>query len=210
MADPGSPHGSAAGVVRLPIRERGREVVTRHAVQPGGDRIEFLTANRQQLEELRAAVRPLSRKLATRLAARRHRARRGRIDIRRTLRRSMGTGGIPIRPAYAKPHPARPELVLLCDVSGSVRYRYKDGTNPWWTAVQVLNHALPITSLEWSSDGSSFKAAPRQDYNYFLDAAGFGENPVTVRITAVDGQTLTDTLPGPAELLVVDGETQFE
>jgi len=105
---------------RRTAEERGREVVTRHAVQPGGDRIEFLTANRQQLEELRSAVRPLSRKLATRLAARRHRARRGRIDIRRTLRRSMGTGGIPIRPAYAKPHPSRPELVLLCDVSGSV------------------------------------------------------------------------------------------
>ena len=32
----------------------------------------------------------------------------------------MGTGGVPIRPAYAKPHPSRPELVLLCDVSGSV------------------------------------------------------------------------------------------
>lgn len=32
----------------------------------------------------------------------------------------MGTGGVPIRPAYAKPNPSRPELVLLCDVSGSV------------------------------------------------------------------------------------------
>jgi uncharacterized protein with von Willebrand factor type A (vWA) domain len=110
----------AAEARRRTAEERGREVVTRHAVQPGGDRIEFLSANRQQLEELRSAVRPLSRKLATRLAARRHRARRGRIDIRRTLRRSMGTGGVPIRPAYAKPHPSRPELVLLCDVSGSV------------------------------------------------------------------------------------------
>jgi uncharacterized protein with von Willebrand factor type A (vWA) domain len=110
----------AAEARRRTAEERGRDVVTRHAVQPGGDRIEFLSANRQQLDELRSAVRPLSRKLATRLAARRHRARRGRIDIRRTLRRSMGTGGVPVRPAYAKPHPSRPELVLLCDVSGSV------------------------------------------------------------------------------------------
>lgn len=99
---------------------------------------------------------------------------------------------------------------VSCDVSGTVGYRYKDGTNPWWTAVQVLNHALPIASLEWSSDGSSFNPATRQDYNYFLDAAGFGESPVTVRITAIDGQTLTDTLPKPTELLVVDGEAQFE
>lgn len=110
----------AAEARRRTAEERGRELVTRHAVQQGGDRIDFLNANRQQLEELRSSVRPLSRKLATRLAARRHRARRGRIDIRRTLRRSMGTGGVPIRPAYAKPNPSRPELVLLCDVSGSV------------------------------------------------------------------------------------------
>jgi uncharacterized protein with von Willebrand factor type A (vWA) domain len=105
---------------RRTAEQRGRDVVTRHAVRSGSDRIDFLSANRQQLEELRSTVRPLSRKLATRLAARRRRAQRGRIDIRRTLRRSMSTGGVPLRPAYAKPHPARPELVLLCDVSGSV------------------------------------------------------------------------------------------
>ncbi len=105
---------------RRTAEQRGREVVTRHAVRPGTDRIDFLSANRQQLEELRTTVRPLSRKLATRLAARRRRAQRGRIDIRRTLRRSMSTGGVPLKPAFAKPHPARPELVLLCDVSGSV------------------------------------------------------------------------------------------
>lgn len=105
---------------RRTAEERGRDLVTRHAVQSGAGTIDFLNANRQQLEELKAAVRPLSRKLATRLAARRHRARRGRIDIRRTLRRSMGTGGVPIRPAFARPRPSRPDLVLICDVSGSV------------------------------------------------------------------------------------------
>ncbi|MGZ5406603.1 MAG: VWA domain-containing protein [Aeromicrobium sp.] len=99
---------------------RGREKVTRHAVRPSGDRIDFLSANQQQLQQLRLTVRPLSRKLATRLAAKRKRKNRGRIDIRRTLRRSMSTGGVPMRPVYANPHPSRPELVLLCDVSGSV------------------------------------------------------------------------------------------
>ncbi|MET0951665.1 MAG: VWA domain-containing protein [Aeromicrobium sp.] len=99
---------------------RGREVVTRHAVRTGSDRIDFLSASKQQLEELARTVKPLSRKLATRLAARRRKASRGRIDIRRTLRRSMSTGGVPMHPVLAKPHPSRPELVLLCDVSGSV------------------------------------------------------------------------------------------
>jgi uncharacterized protein with von Willebrand factor type A (vWA) domain len=99
---------------------RGRDVVTRHAVRSGTDRIDFLSANRQQLEELRRTVQPLARRLATRLAARRRQQHRGRIDIRKTLRRAMGTGGVPMEPVYAKPHPTRPELVLLCDVSGSV------------------------------------------------------------------------------------------
>ena len=110
-----------AGEARRRTAElRGRDVVTRHAVRANSDRIDFLSANRQQLEELGRTVRPLARKLATRLAARRRKAHRGRIDIRRTLRRSMSTGGVPMHPVFAKPHPARPELVLLCDVSGSV------------------------------------------------------------------------------------------
>lgn len=99
---------------------RGRDRVVKHAVRRGNDQIDFLSATRNQLEELARTVRPLSRKLATRLAAKRKKKNRGRIDIRRTLRRSMSTGGIPMHPVFANPHPSRPELVLLCDVSGSV------------------------------------------------------------------------------------------
>jgi uncharacterized protein with von Willebrand factor type A (vWA) domain len=99
---------------------RGRERIARHAVAPAADRVDFLSASRAQLADLRRAIQPLSRKLAARLAARRRRATRGRIDIRRTLRRSMSTGGVPLRPAFRRPHPGRPEIVLICDVSGSV------------------------------------------------------------------------------------------
>jgi len=99
---------------------RGRERIARHAVPLAADRVDFLAASRAQLAELRRAIQPLSRKLATRLAARRRRAVRGRIDIRRTLRRSLSTGGVPLRPAYRRPRPVRPEIVLICDVSGSV------------------------------------------------------------------------------------------
>lgn len=110
-----------AGEARRRTAEvRGRDTVTRHAVRTGTERIDFLSANKQQLEELGRTVKPLSRKLATRLSARRRKASRGKIDIRRTLRRSMSTGGVPMHPVLAKPHPSRPELVLLCDVSGSV------------------------------------------------------------------------------------------
>lgn len=110
----------AAEARRRTAEVRGRDVVVRHAVHQGSGQVEFLSANAQQLAELTREVQPLARKLATRLAARRRRRRRGQIDIRRTLRSAMGTGGVPVKPVYAKPKPTRPELVLLCDVSGSV------------------------------------------------------------------------------------------
>ncbi|MGE7433712.1 vWA domain-containing protein [Kitasatospora sp. NPDC001175] len=99
---------------------RGTDQVARRAVAPSTDQVDFLFAGRDQLAELRRTVQPLARKLATRLAARRRKASGGRIDLRRTLRRSLSTGGVPLRPAYRRRRPGRPEIVLLCDVSGSV------------------------------------------------------------------------------------------
>ncbi|MEU3424763.1 VWA domain-containing protein [Streptomyces gardneri] len=111
--------------VRTEARQRvaerqGRDRVARRAVAGTADGVDFLLAGRAQLDELRRTVRPLARKLATRLAARRRRAARGEIDLRRTLRRSLSTGGVPVRPVLRRRRPGRPELVLLCDVSGSV------------------------------------------------------------------------------------------
>ncbi|MEU7422954.1 VWA domain-containing protein [Streptomyces sp. NPDC040750] len=105
---------------RRVAERRGRDEIARRAVRPTADRVDFLFASREQLAELRRAVSPLARKLATRLTARRRRAARGTVDLRRTLRSSLSTGGVPMRPVLRRRRPARPELVLLCDVSGSV------------------------------------------------------------------------------------------
>lgn len=105
---------------RRVAERRGRDEIARRAVAPTADRVDFLYAGRDRLAELRRTVQPLARKLATRLAARRRRATRGTIDLRRTLRGSLSTGGVPMRPVLRRRRPARPELVLLCDVSGSV------------------------------------------------------------------------------------------
>ncbi len=105
---------------RRVAERRGADMIAERGVARSADQVDFLVANREQLVELRRTVQPLARKLATRLAARRRRAARGQIDIRRTLRRSLSTGGVPLRPAHRRQRPARPEIVLLCDVSGSV------------------------------------------------------------------------------------------
>ncbi|MFI0538123.1 VWA domain-containing protein [Streptomyces sp. WSLK1-3] len=110
----------AAEARRRVAERRDRDVIARRAVAPTTDRVDFLFAGKDRLAELRRTVQPLARKLATRLAARRRRAARGSIDLRRTLRGSLSTGGVPMKPVLRRRRPARPELVLLCDVSGSV------------------------------------------------------------------------------------------
>jgi uncharacterized protein len=99
---------------------RGREAAARTGVRRQAEQTDFLSASADTLADLRRRVAPLGRHLATRLAARRRRAHRGPIDMRRTLRRSMSTGGVPVNLVHRRPRPGRPELVLLCDVSGSV------------------------------------------------------------------------------------------
>ena len=105
---------------RRTAEQLGREHVQMYGVPQLSENVEFLRASGDQLRQMRRVVAPLARTLATRLAARRRRARAGVIDLRRTLRRSMSTGGVPIDLVLRKPRPARPELVVLCDVSGSV------------------------------------------------------------------------------------------
>jgi len=109
-----------AEVRRLLAEEKGVEAVAKTAVKGLPEHVDFVRATRDDLAALRRDVLPLARRLATRLAARRRLGRRGRLDFRRTVRASLGTGGVPVV-THHRPHkPHRPELVILCDVSGSV------------------------------------------------------------------------------------------
>ena len=69
---------------------------------------------------MRRQIYPLARRLATRLAKEQHHRRRGPLDFRRTIRASMATGGVPVDTHHRPRRPHRAELVVLCDVSGSV------------------------------------------------------------------------------------------
>lgn len=99
---------------------RGVERISRYAVRPPVENTPFVLAGKLEVDELRQVIAPLAKKLATRLAARQRRAARGEIDLRKTLRASMSTGGVPMRPVLRRRHPHRPELVLICDMSSSV------------------------------------------------------------------------------------------
>jgi len=78
----------------------------------------LLRAGADELVAMRMAMRPLARRLAAKLGAQRRRGGSG-LDMRRTIRASMGTGGVPVKPALRRRRPTKPDLVVLCDVSGS-------------------------------------------------------------------------------------------
>lgn len=100
--------------------------------------------------------------------------------------------------------------VVRGDVSGPVSFRYKEGSTRWWTAIQVLNHAVPITKLEILPSGASaWITVPREDYNYFVYTTPIAAGPLQVRITGLTGATLQQQLPEPAGGLVVQGTGQF-
>ncbi|WP_395695768.1 VWA domain-containing protein [Nocardioides sp.] len=100
--------------------EKGPDHVANVAVRPSIERLDFTAARRADLEQMRREIYPLARRLATRLTQEHHARRRGPLDFRRTVRASISTGGVPLVTHHKPKRPHRTELVVLCDVSGSV------------------------------------------------------------------------------------------
>lgn len=104
---------------RRVVQHRGPEAVAAYAVGPLPEDLNFLSAT-ADMAELRKAVRPLARKLATRISMKRRRAARGQLDIRKTVRHSLSSGGVPLDAHFRNRTPHRPEVFILCDISSSV------------------------------------------------------------------------------------------
>ncbi len=75
---------------------------------------------RRDMDRMRVLVRQMAKKLAARYAKTRRRRLRGQLDIRRTMRRNMGWGGIPFITVWKQKRIEKPRVMVLCDVSGSV------------------------------------------------------------------------------------------
>lgn len=100
--------------------------------------------------------------------------------------------------------------VVPCSVTGPMKYRFKDGSSQWWTAIQIRNHRVPIAKVEYKG-GSGFVAMAREDDNYFVQASGVGAQPqgLLLRITSSDGQIVEELLPTIDDSQVLTGTKQF-
>jgi uncharacterized protein len=78
------------------------------------------TSPTQDLAAVHRAVSQMKRRLATLGHEQRGRKRARTVDVRRTMRASLETGGVPMHLRYRPKRPRRPEIYVLCDVSTSV------------------------------------------------------------------------------------------
>ena len=78
------------------------------------------TGPAQDLAQVHRIVAQLKRRLATQGHEQRGRKRHAHVDVRRTMRASLQSGGVPIDLKYRPRRPRRPEIFVLCDVSTSV------------------------------------------------------------------------------------------
>jgi hypothetical protein len=102
------------------VADRGVEAMARTLRKPLPEDIEFMHASREEMLALQRAVYPLTRAMAARLAQRRRRRHRGHLDFRKTVRESLSYGGVPLEPKFRNPHPSKPEIMVIADISGSV------------------------------------------------------------------------------------------
>lgn len=124
--------GRLLGVQLDALRRRVRASVREDFARRNPERLErgrasrleaesFLSLDRSEIEQVGREVRRLGALLRDRMERNRRRTRRGRLDVRATTRASLRTGGIPFTPVFRRRRRERPKLVVLCDVSDSVR-----------------------------------------------------------------------------------------
>jgi len=102
------------------VADRGVEAMAKTLRKPLPEDVDFMHATRDEMIALRKAIMPLTRKLAIRLARKRKHLRKGGLDFRQTIRRSLSYGGVPAEPRFKHPNPSKPEIVVIADISGSV------------------------------------------------------------------------------------------
>jgi uncharacterized protein with von Willebrand factor type A (vWA) domain len=121
----GVPHAALRRFEALLRRELERALIERTGQLPRARPLRELdralpSSPLADLAAVHRVVAQMRRRLATQGSQARGHARHAQVDIRRTMRASLQTGGVPVVLKYRPKRPRRPEVYVLCDVSTSV------------------------------------------------------------------------------------------
>jgi expansin len=98
-----------------------------------------------------------------------------------------------------------------CPDSGAIQYQFQTQASIWWTSFWVRNERIALAKVEVKSQNHAIWTALSWGTDGTLtDAGGFGTGPFTIRLTATDGQQVTDTFPSfnAGDLLTSSGQFQ--
>jgi expansin (peptidoglycan-binding protein) len=102
------------------------------------------------------------------------------------------------------------QLAACPDDGSPLFYQFKSGANVWWTALWVRNARLPVAKVEVkSANHADWLALERVSDGSLVDAGGFGEGAFTLRVTAVNGASVSDDFSGFAPGGVVASAQQL-
>jgi uncharacterized protein len=142
-----------------------------------------LTAD--EVAQMRTVVARLARKIKDALALRQRQEQKGRIDSRRTIRKSLQYGGIPMEVVLRRRHREKPKLVTICDVSDSVRNASRFMLQLVWSLQECFSRVrsyafvseiaevtqafdtYPVErAIEWALKGAPIDYHCRSDFGY--------------------------------------------
>ncbi len=96
-----------------------RERESQRLQQLGEKSFYYLTED--EMRRMNEAIARLAQRLRNIVSVRRKRAKRGRFDVKKTMRRNLEFGGVPFKLRFDRRKKEKPQVVVMCDVSDSVR-----------------------------------------------------------------------------------------
>ena len=142
-----------------------------------------LTAD--EVAQMKGVVAKLARRIKDALALRQRQEQKGRIDSRRTIRKSLQYGGVPMEVFLKRRHREKPKLITICDVSDSVRNASRFMLQLVWSLQECFSRVrsyvfvseiaevtqafstYPVErAIEWALKGAPVDYHCRSDFGY--------------------------------------------
>jgi uncharacterized protein with von Willebrand factor type A (vWA) domain len=106
--------------VRAELEKQDPQVRDQQKMRTLADK-SFYYLSEDEIRKMKEAVAKLAQRLKHVIAIRRKRAKRGHFDLQQTLRKNLQYGGVPFKIMLDRRKKEKPQVVILCDVSDSVR-----------------------------------------------------------------------------------------
>jgi uncharacterized protein len=138
-----------------------------------------------EVAQMKSVVAKLARRIKDALALRQRQEQKGRIDSRKTIRKSLQYGGIPMEVFLKRRHREKPRLITVCDVSDSVRNASRFMLQLVWSlqecfsrvrsyvfvseiaeVTQGFNNYPVERAIEWALKGAPVDYHCRSDFGY--------------------------------------------